>query len=606
MGKWEQARDPQGRVYYFNRETRKSQWEKPAEWEVTDDGAVAAGGAPTKKVEKATQGSSGEPVKGTWKSAKTKDGKVYFYNSATGKSSWTLPAGVQLEVAPKETATTESPRGAVEDSTSYDKPAHVKAVADKVPSDGSNLQTPSQQPFGKYDNQSVLLRVETSDRNVAEREFLAMLRDNQVDATWSFSKIVNEIGIQDPRYWLVTDDPLWKQQVFEKYLSSRTKEQLMKEHSEVSKFQAAFLKMLAGRKEIKSYTRWATARRILSEEPIYKHSVVSESIKRQTFLEYVEGLKKQRELEIERDKEQARTELRDYLNGVAFSPNDGSLLSWQQLLQNYLFENNKRFVANKHFVVLTHEDVLKEYLDIVDTYETKLRDALKEEKENQYTQDRMARDRFKKLLTRVDKQIKANTRWGDFYNTIKADPAFLGLVGRNGSSPLDLFLDKVEEKIVALRAQRSVAEHVLINSEYAGLDLSQLLEKRELVEALLARDLRLSDVERHNIPLIVDEMIKVRSEKLEQEKRTTKVSFKKFLQTRIVGKQEITIDWTHMQTQLTGAKEFTQLDDATKETIFNDFKTEFNASVKRTKRISDTQAGSRKRPLEKTGIVLDY
>ena len=74
---WNQAKDPQGRVYYFNRSSGETTYERPAKPDKP------------KKEEKAPKGGAGLPE--GWAEAAAPDGSPYYYNSATGETTYTRP-----------------------------------------------------------------------------------------------------------------------------------------------------------------------------------------------------------------------------------------------------------------------------------------------------------------------------------------------------------------------------------------------------------------------------------------------------------------------------------------------------------------------------------
>ena len=342
MSNWKEAKDANGRVYYYNTLTKKSIWEKPEELVSQQEQLLQENG---------------------WKAAKTAEGKIYYYNPSTRQTSWTIPAFDKKTgpIAKKE------PEVITSTQTTASRPI---STGEKKKA----LEQAAKEEESEYANNSKLLNVTRRTKEEAEKEFITMLENNQVDSTWSFSRIISELGTKDPRYWMVDDDPLWKKEMFEKYLSNRSADQLLKEHNETSKFKDAFLKMLQNNSHIKYYTRWSTAKRLIADEPIYKHSVVNEKTKRQTFQEYIDTLTNTERESKEKLKEQALVELREYLNIILATGSSSSeaFITWQQLLNHYVFEKSKRYMANKHFRILTHEDVLIEYLKIVSTMEIDL------------------------------------------------------------------------------------------------------------------------------------------------------------------------------------------------------------------------------------------
>jgi pre-mRNA-processing factor 40 len=66
---WAEYTTPEGRKYYFNKETKASAWEKPDELKSPEERAIAA--CPWKEY--------------------TTDGRKYYYNTITKQSEWEIP-----------------------------------------------------------------------------------------------------------------------------------------------------------------------------------------------------------------------------------------------------------------------------------------------------------------------------------------------------------------------------------------------------------------------------------------------------------------------------------------------------------------------------------
>ncbi|CAI4619421.1 CCT_1a_G0033880.mRNA.1.CDS.1 [Saccharomyces cerevisiae] len=583
MSIWKEAKDASGRIYYYNTLTKKSTWEKPKELISQEELLLRENG---------------------WKAAKTADGKVYYYNPTTRETSWTIPA-FEKKVEPIA-------------EQKHDTVSHAQVNGNRIALTAGEKQEPGRtinEEESQYANNSKLLNVRRRTKEEAEKEFITMLKENQVDSTWSFSRIISELGTRDPRYWMVDDDPLWKKEMFEKYLSNRSADQLLKEHNETSKFKEAFQKMLQNNSHIKYYTRWPTAKRLIADEPIYKHSVVNEKTKRQTFQDYIDTLIDAQKESKKKLKTQALKELREYLNGIITTSSSETFITWQQLLNHYVFDKSKRYMANRHFKVLTHEDVLNEYLKIVNTIENDLQNKLNELRLRNYTRDRIARDNFKSLLREVPIKIKANTRWSDIYPHIKSDPRFLHMLGRNGSSCLDLFLDFVDEQRMYIFAQRSVAQQTLIDQNFEWNDADSDEITKQNIEKVLENDRKFDKVDKEDISLIVDGLIKQRNEKIQQklqnERRILeqkKHYFWLLLQRTYTktGKPKPST-WDLASKELGESLEYKALgdEDNIRRQIFEDFKPESSAPTAESATANLTLTASKKRHLT-PAVELDY
>ncbi|SCU78510.1 LAMI_0A04874g1_1 [Lachancea mirantina] len=423
MTSWKEAQDAEGRSYFYDEVTRETRWEKPEElWTNEERRARQLG----------------------WLPALSQDGKGYWYHTETGETRWEV--GDVLE----------------DGQESVQEGAEEPEIQGKT-TEGEHPEPREKDKVDGYENRSEMLRAVVLPKTEAEPLFLAMLNDHNVDATWSFNKII-ELGCSDARYWCIDDDPLWKRAMFDKYLSTRSQEQLLREHSAVSKFQDAFVAALKRNGNIRYYTRWPTARRLLANEPVYTHSVVSEKLKRRTFQDYVATLRRDHDETSGREHMRAVTELREYLRQIA--PDSDHVVSWQQLYDNHLFENADRFMSNKRFALLSKEDVLREYLELVQDHTNTARSKLADLQRANYTHDRVCRDNFKVLLTEISSTVHSTTKWSEVYPKIHKDPRFLAILGRDGSSALDLFRDLVDEKALQLQAHKSVAQQLLNESQF--------------------------------------------------------------------------------------------------------------------------------------------
>lgn len=574
-GEWKEAADSNGRVYYYNVKTGESRWDKPHE--LFDEQELKL-------------------QKHSWKTAKTAEGKLYYYNATSGESRWEMPQfddNIESEKGKARLLAQEEPK---ENET----PSHEMSNGDS-----------------KYLNNSKILNPPKRSKEEAEKEFIEMLQENQVDSTWSFSKIISHLGATDPRYWMVDDDPLWKQQIFEKYLTNRSEDQLLKEHTETNKFKEAFWQMLKSKPQIVYYTRWSTVKRLIANEPIYKHSVVREAVKKRSYQEYIAMLSEKHKESEKQLKDQALKELREYLESIIFiQPSQlksGQLpiMSWQHLLNNYLFDKNKRFLANKHFKVLTHEDALKVYFQSIDAAEKSLHDEWATLQAGNYTKDRIARDNFKRLLRSQDIRIRANTKWKDVYPIFKNDSRFIRMLGTNGSSALDLFLDFVEEKAIAIAAHRSIAQTLLIEKGYQWRDEHDDIDKG-LITKLLVGDANFQSIEKEDIQLIVDQLLELRKEKLRQqfevEQRIWEQKihfFKMMLQRFYRGTRAKPESWEIGREELKDSIEFKELGDneEVRKKIFDEFKSDTPATT--TGLNTGVPKVSKKRPLTPT-VELDY
>lgn len=544
---WKKATTKDGKIYYYNTETKKTQWNLPDELRMIDTSSEV-------KVQNNNDVT-------TWKQLKTKDGKVYYYDTLTKKTSWTRPG-----------SDNNQPDSALNKigNELQDKKKNTSG------NDNGKVESIETNPVNHIDPESTnLIDIKKPDNLIdAEKIFMEMLNDYKVDSTWSFSKIINDIGTKDPRYWVVDDDPLWKREMFDKYLDNRTQDQLIKESQEINKFTTAFNQLLED-KNVKYYHTWCQVKRLIRDEAIFKHSMTSNNLKKETFNKYVAKLKQEHDLKFQTAKDQALIELRNYLNNI-FAQSHNNWISWNQLLNNYLFDN-ERFMANKHFKILTHEDILIEYIKIIEKIENdELKMKLDQIMEQNYTRDRIARDNFKKLLSQYD--IQVNTTWEEIYDKIKSTKEFINLLGRNGSNAFELFYDLKQEKLNFLMEKVQLVENILSN-EIDGFQWNEdnVNQQKDEIEGIIK-----DNAKRINYPdmtILLDKLVEEQEKKIIERKEfiiteeQRKLSY--LIEQELVRSSNITLSewtWSQMQEKLqtnTEYKSIEKLDNTMMEEVYN-------------------------------------
>lgn len=426
MGSWQEVQDDQGRVYYYNPETQETSWENP------------------------------ETASSVWKAYTTEDGREYYYNESTGETTWEKPAELER---PEETTADSEPT-----KTEESEPVLADIVEAKLSENDIKLQ--QQEP-----KKGLLADVPQYDTpEEVETAFFGMLERESVDSTWSFDKVI-ETFIQDPIYWLV-GDALKRKSLYDEYLVKKVQQESQNKTQLVETFKKNFTDVLSRYKDagkIKSSTRWSSVKELLIAEDnsTFKHSILPDGEIEAIFHEFVEEfVNKQKKIDDE-NKKQALSELEAYL--IQITPGDESKnLTWQELYSR--LQKDERFKANKHFQVLTRLDILEVYQNkIYPRIVEGLKKKITESEKRNYRNDRKAREAFKELLL-TEVSINANTSFADVLPQIEDQDAFIEICGRNGSTPLELFWDIVDEKKQALNVKKDLVEQSLRSDKNSKFD----------------------------------------------------------------------------------------------------------------------------------------
>lgn len=420
---WEQVKDDQGRVYYYNSVTQETSWENP---EASNSLA--------------------------WKTYTTDDGKEYYYNETTGETTWDKPNELETE----ETA---NPQDDIESKETVDNEQATKDEETQEVEVNEEEQKLASLPVVESALSERLVRKLDKD---AHDSFIEMLQTGGVDSTWSFDRAIREF-VSKPDYWAVKT-VIERKEIFEEYLVNKLKAESLNKTELLENFKKNFVDVLKKYHEkgiIQPNSRWVLIKKILIEEenPIFKNSVLPDSKIASIYNEFASELQATKETKLQEERQQALTELEAYLLQITLRANNYQT-SWLNLYST--LQTDPRFKANKHFHILTKLDIIllytsKIYPKIIEKIKTDLAAA---EKTN-YRSDRKARQAFKKILQ--NKAIKANSTFKDLQ--IEDEDAFIEICGRNGPSPLELFWDIVEEKKQLLKVKKDLIEHSLIAYE---------------------------------------------------------------------------------------------------------------------------------------------
>lgn len=428
MSNWEQLKTDDGQVYYYNKETLETSWTLPEGEEATVP---------------------------TWQEYTTNDGKTYYYNESTGETTWDKPD--------------ELGEGGQSDEESHEEEDAIDKALKQEP-----VELPSS------------MASSTSEEN--EQVFVQLLKDNNVDSTWSFQTVMKKL-VSKPEYWAVAS-PMKRKSLYEEYLVQKFEDEIRNKTNVIEQFKSNFIKELETlRKEGKldHNTRWISLRKRFVEEenPIFKHSMLPDIDMAKMFYKYTAEIKKQHDDEVEKQKKQATDELYHYLHLI-----NNALVqkasNFQELYAGLI--EDPRFKQNKHLACLNE-------LDILNLYESKLypelieslKKQIKSQEKVNYRSDRKARQNYRSLIETIP--LDAKTKFSDIFDLIEKEDAFIELCGRNGSSPLELFWDVIDEKKQLMKLHKDLIEAVINDLKKKG-ELGQsvwsskvsFLEKLKLVK----------------------------------------------------------------------------------------------------------------------------
>ena len=288
----------------------------------------------------------------------------------------------------------------------------------------------------------------------AETVFFKLLKRIGVESDWSWEQMVKE-AVKDQGYRAI-QDAKDRKAAFDKYIAQARAEEKEREKDRQAKLGDEFMHMLKSHPEVKFFSRWKSVRPMIEEEMVFK-AAKHEDERIQLFNDYRVKLYKEH---LEKEKgvqEAAIIKLSALLPTLNMTP----LTRWSEA--QTLITENEEFQEDKGCQKLPKIELLKAFESFQKEAERVLHDQRTGERLIKTRRERQNRDGFNTLLKELRRagKIRANTKWSDIQPVIEDDPRYEAMLGQDGSTPLELFWDAVEEENRELRHKRNTVYDVL-------------------------------------------------------------------------------------------------------------------------------------------------
>uniref|UniRef100_A0A1I7UQN4 WW domain-containing protein n=1 Tax=Caenorhabditis tropicalis TaxID=1561998 RepID=A0A1I7UQN4_9PELO len=260
---WTEHKHTDGRYYYHNRITKQSSWVKPEALKTAQERSASV------QQQQQHQQPMQQPQKGQWKEFTTNEGRPYYYNTETKKTQWVRPDGEDVSKGEQKSVTTATPidtaalAAAVQQKkTESDLDKAMKATLAAM----SSVPLPAEK---KEDDTQVNDEAELKKRQ-SER-FRDLLRDKyndgKITTNCNWDQAVKWIQ-NDPRFRIL-NKVSEKKQLFNAWKVQRGKEERDEKRLAIKKAKEDLETFLQEHPKMKESLKYQKASEMFAKEPLW-------------------------------------------------------------------------------------------------------------------------------------------------------------------------------------------------------------------------------------------------------------------------------------------------------------------------------------------------
>eukprot|EP00053_Salpingoeca_punica_P026897 m.22133 g.22133 ORF g.22133 m.22133 type:complete len:693 (+) comp9164_c0_seq1:60-2138(+) len=464
---WSEHRTAEGRLYWYNAQTKQSVWERPIEAK--------------SHVEMLWESCP-------WKEYKTQDGLKYYYHVHTKKSEWVKPKEfedverIAMEVASAQGGPPMMPGQPQPGFPGYPPqmgvpPAAVAGVGGVAPVAAAGVPVAvgpvpgNVAPAGMP--QRVAQQVQASASPSVELESAGspddgaggaagngeMMYATKEEAKQAFQQLLLEKGVRSNWQWdkamrTVASDPRFnalrrlneKKQVFNIWKVQRAKEEKEEARIKAKEAREAFRKHLLDADLVRIGDRWLDLIDAVKTHPTYT-AIERDSERQDVFDEVLAQKKREHEAE-QKEKQRRRLEL---FHSLFRRVPDFSLTTrWREASSRV--RAMPEYAANAALLGDTPESMLEAFEELMRVMEREYDEQRRAERERLRTEQRRNRDNFIALLDEMQQShvLHAESKWKDLFPMIRQDIRYKTMLGQPGTTARDLFKLRTNELQEAL------------------------------------------------------------------------------------------------------------------------------------------------------------
>ena len=260
------------------------------------------------------------------------------------------------------------------------------------------------------------------------RKFKEKLKTLGITVTWKWED-ASRLLFNEPE-WKAIRTFSEKRNLFNEYITDLKNKEREEIYLKREKNKAKFRQLLSEDNTINSDSTYTEAMSRLSYDERWR--AVDEKEREDVFEDYIDLIYKKEEDEWKKEREVKK---KLFLEKLKFKK-----IKSDTLWKNICIE----FKDDPVFASMEKIDRIQAFADYITTLEA---EEKREKKEKEKYQGYLNREKFRELLqiSVEEKKLNMDTKWREYVSEIKDREEYLNMLGQEGSTPLELFQDKIYE-----------------------------------------------------------------------------------------------------------------------------------------------------------------
>ncbi|XP_063149790.1 pre-mRNA-processing factor 40 homolog B isoform X1 [Candoia aspera] len=457
---WSEHKAPDGRIYYYNAETKQSSWEKPDE--LKSKAELLLSRCP-------------------WREYRSETGKSYYYNIQSKESRWTRPR----ELDDIEALIKEEEEEAERQQPPQQPEPPLSGPASPSPSSEATSDTEGtggvegQETLGTEGVPAAVEEEVTSScdplRRDEEDRGSGSAWSNKEEAKQAFKELLKEKGVPASASWeqamkLISSDPRFsalpklseKKQAFNAYKAQRDKEEKEDARLRAKEAKEELQRFLEEHSKMNSTTRYRKAEQMFGELEVW--AVVPERDRKEIYddvLFFLAKKEKEHAKQLRKRNIQALKSILDSMSRVSFQT------TWSEA-QQYLMDNPS-FAEDEDLQNMDKEDALICFEEHIRTLEREEEEERERGRLRERRQQRKNREAFQAFLDELHEsgRLHSMSTWMELYPSLSTDRRFANMLGQPGSTPLDLFKFYVEDLKARFHDEKKIIKDILKDRSFS-------------------------------------------------------------------------------------------------------------------------------------------